>query len=789
MPSDQRCLRYDNLYIVPVCHYRMEYAESVRKAFLEVQPAAVAVELPSTLSEQISTAVGRFPFLSVIFYQNDREDMIYFPIEPTDPLCEAVRSGLEADIPVHFIDLDLDEYPLIYEPMPDSYAVYRIGLKAYWEEYRKAQTHTKSNQPLKEDELREMTMAFHLRQLLKEGDRVLLVCGMAHVEGIVEKLGKPQAQPLGKVVRKNIRIFNLHPDSIREVTGEAPFLISVYETARGCHRPAEKKEEEHSPKVISLSDRRKEKSIAGWNGPPVRETKEKLLEAAIFETAETVIPTKRYVVRPITAKGTVQELMKALAKRLNLMPERLMETVPDTNSMEVSRFFNPSTLRKLEAKRENVFRFKTSEDRRDELLAFYLDLAGHSEAEISGSCTAEPCRDAAATDSRISDESAGDRISTETEGRYLQFDRQALFFAMVKRAADYYRENTGEEIRRWQMKTFFKFSRNYALITNMLIADFYQLIMAARGVADDNFAYEVWDLGSYYPWLDTGGSFETIYIRADEVWLGGKHFTLRRKYPRLRESLMRIPVKERMKEGASEDWTKEFDDAYLCSYPPEDIIIEGYGAFLKKKAIAILSEERARVEPFTNSLLDGIDVKETIRNWHQEKKIYVRENINIGGGAGSVVVIFDEDRNDDRYPWKMTWLGEHHQESDMAFYATPMTGKIVGPGISRCEYGGFMLTAPPLRLYDVWTDPFYAQARSKSEVILMAAVEYSVERHVVYVAAKPPRSWFRTFAARLNKKIVYIPIGALSPSSLKKLRVFHVLSGRQVRDFAREYIW
>jgi len=250
---------------------------------------------------------------------------------------------------------------------------------------------------------------------------------------------------------------------------------------------------------------------------------------------------------------------------------------------------------------------------------------------------------------------------------------------------------------------------------------------------------------------------------------------------------MRIP--ERRKELEPGDWTREFDDAYLCSYPPEDIIIEGYGAYLKKKAISILSEERARVEPFTNSLLDGIDVKETIRNWHHEKKIFVRENIHVGGGAGSVVVIFDEDRNDDRYPWKMTWLGEHHQESDMAFYATNMTGRIVGPGISRCEYGGFMLTAPPLRLYDVWTDPFYAQARSKSEVLLMAAIEYSVERHVVYVAAAPPRAWFRSFASRLNRKIVYIPIGALSPTSLKKLRVFHVLSGRHVRDIAKDYIW
>jgi len=752
MPSDQSFLRYDNLYIVPVCHYRMEFAEHVRKAFLQIEPSAVAVELPSTLSGQIMTAVSRFPFLSVIFYQNEREDMIYFPIEPTDPLCEAVRSGLEAGIPVHMIDLDVDEYPLLYEPMPDSYAVCRIGLRAYWEGYCRSKAQAGQREQIREDELREMAMAFHLQHLLKEGKPVLLVCGMAHVDGILEKLRKPQVQPLGRVVRDNIRIFNLHPDSIREVTGEAPFLISTYETSRGGHRPEKK---EPAPRVISLSDRKKEKAIAGWNGPPARESMPEQQAGPLFDEEQRAIPAKRYVVRPSPgehAARALQELMKALAKKLNLMPEHFAAAVPDGKAMEVTRFMESSGARRLEIKRENVFRFRTSEDRRDELMAFYFELSGQ----------------------------AG-------RGGNLQFDRQTLIYAMVKKAAEYYRENTGEEIRQWQMRTFFKFSRNYALITHMLIADFYQLIMAARGVADDNFAYEVWDLGSYYPWLDTSGQFETIYIRADEVWMGGKRFTLRRKFPRLRESLMRIP--ERRKELEPGDWTREFDDAYLCSYPPEDIIIEGYGAYLKKKAISILSEERARVEPFTNSLLDGIDVKETIRNWHHEKKIFVRENIHVGGGAGSVVVIFDEDRNDNHYPWKMTWLGEHHQESDMAFYATNMTGRIVGPGISRCEYGGFMLTAPPLRLYDVWTDPFYAQARSKSEVLLMAAIEYSVERHVVYVAAAPPRAWFRSFASRLNRKIVYIPIGALSPTSLKKLRVFHVLSGRHVRDFAKDYIW
>ena len=70
----------------------------------------------------------------------------------------------------------------------------------------------------------------------------------------------------------------------------------------------------------------------------------------------------------------------------------------------------------------------------------------------------------------------------------------------------------------------------------------------------------------------------------------------------------------------------------------------------------------------------------------------------------------------------------------------------------------------------------------------MAGLDYSIHRHVVYVAAKPPRTIFRTIAARLGRTIMYIPIGQLSPVSLKKIRVVHVLDGYDKREIARDYI-
>jgi hypothetical protein len=92
-------------------------------------------------------------------------------------------------------------------------------------------------------------------------------------------------------------------------------------------------------------------------------------------------------------------------------------------------------------------------------------------------------------------------------------------------------------------------------------------------------------------------------------------------------------------------------------------------------------------------------------------------------------------------------------------------------------------------LFDVWTDSDYEFAESKAERLLMAALDYSVERFVVYVAAKPPRTIMRSIAAHVGRKILYVPLGQLSPTKLKKLRVVHVLDNYQRRQDAKEYIW
>jgi hypothetical protein len=372
-------------------------------------------------------------------------------------------------------------------------------------------------------------------------------------------------------------------------------------------------------------------------------------------------------------------------------------------------------------------------------------------------------------------------------------DRPRVQMALFREAEHAYVLNTGEKMHRWQRRLLARYSRNLALANRELTATLFDLTIAARSIVDENYAWDVWETASRYSHQQTSTDIETVTISGEEVWLNTKRIRLRRRLPSTKRRLGNLGLKPRKKEAFPGEWASELNGASICSYPPEDMVIENFGRFLKKKGKSVLSEERATVEPFTASLLDGIDLRETIRNWHVGK-IFVRNIRKIYGDVGSVVVIFDEDvtpggENAGRYNYMTTWLGENQNESDMAFYSTFPFDRLIGPGIGRAEYGGFLMSLPARRMYDVWADPDYDFAETKAERLLLAGLDYSIQKYVVYVAAKPPRSIFRNIAARFGRTIVYLPIGQLSPVTMKKIRVVHVLDGYDKRDSAKEFIW
>jgi hypothetical protein len=668
----------DGVHILPVFHERLEAADQVRRAFDTFEFDAVAVEVPASLERAWLSAVGRLPAISVVLYETARRETVYLPVHPADPMVEAARSATERGLKLACADLDVDGYADYRDPVPDPYALLRLGPSAVWRAFRE---HPRQRDP--RDGRRESAMAFHVQQLRDEGaERILLVCGMHHVEGLVRALEAPQGIPLAPPVRRNVRVVHLHPDSLGETLGEMPFYISVYERRRR-QLPRE----------------------------PVEDF-------------------------PVAA-GKTYGPFRVLTGGRGDDPDRLATAID-----------------------------------RSARGAGWSSWRGFLENAPVG---ADPAND-----------------ETVRPG---PLDRLRLQWSLLREAEGAVHASAlDEKIEAWQRRNLARFARNLARVSGQLVVDLYDLIVAARGCVTENFAYELHRMAIAYPaQAETATDVPTARIRAEEIFDGVRRIRLTRRLPRRKgrgpESL--FGRRRRRDEEWAGEWLEKFDGEVVCSYPPEDVIIEEFGQFLKKRGKALLSEEAARTVPFTTSVLDGIDVRETIRHW-TEKTIYVREAGRVPGDVGPVVVIFDEDRDsvgEERYPYQMTWLGEHDQESDMAFYATRPEQGIVGPGICRVTYGGFLLSYPPGRLLPVWSDADYRFAETKPEVLLLAALDYARESIIVHVAARPPRPIFHQIAARLRLKILHVPIGTLSPSTVRKIRVMHVLSGHDKRKIARDYVW
>lgn len=378
------------------------------------------------------------------------------------------------------------------------------------------------------------------------------------------------------------------------------------------------------------------------------------------------------------------------------------------------------------------------------------------------------------------------RAHRETARAAVRDDRSDLLARYLFECRRYYEHEIGDRISPQSMLLLQQFARKYAAIKGMLLPDFYELLIAGRSCVSSHFCYRMWEIGTFYPPQTGPSEIEIIELRAEDVFELVSKVRMNPLAPlKPRATLPRF-LRRKDKRNPKGDPDIKFSPHSICSHQPEDLVIEGYGNYLRTKGKSFLSEEKKKVRPFETSLLDGIDLRETIRNWHTGQ-IYVQESATVRGEISSVVVIFDEDGS--KYPYTMTWLGEHYQESDMAFYATDPEEREVGPGIRKAIYGGFLMTMPPGRLFDVFGDPAYHFTMNHGERLLLAAIDYSLEKYVLYAAAKPPRSVFQTIAGRYGRRILYIPLAQLSPVMLQKIRRFHILSDKSVRDYAKDYIW
>src|ERR1051326_1093204 len=163
--------------------------------------------------------------------------------------------------------------------------------------------------------------------------------------------------------------------------------------------------------------------------------------------------------------------------------------------------------------------------------------------------------------------------------------RPKVQFDLLRDAEKEYEKSTGEKMEYWQRRMMARFTRNLASINGDLVAGVFDLAVAARSVVDDNYAYEVWQMANRYTAQKPASDLlETVNLSGEEIWLNTKKLRLRRRLPRPKQRLVPKVLKNRKKEKFEGEWAKQTDGNAICSYPPEDLVIEDYGRFLKKKA-------------------------------------------------------------------------------------------------------------------------------------------------------------------------------------------------------------
>jgi hypothetical protein len=346
------------------------------------------------------------------------------------------------------------------------------------------------------------------------------------------------------------------------------------------------------------------------------------------------------------------------------------------------------------------------------------------------------------------------------------------------------------------LSVYFRYVRNLSLIERRLTPDLYSLVIAAKQTAGDDFALALGETAREYPYADA-------FDRGDRPWWWDEPPLRmgdgRAEVPAWGTAAMtsRLPgqaiawrsceLRPKPPEPDQKVWKQRWDPYGMCSWPPEDQRIESFQRHVADQARAILGADLARSEKFTTSVQDGIDIRETLRNWHKGD-LYVKVIPPSRGSIDAVVFLFDVPADPNLYVHRATWFAEHAEESTLAFFATDPMRNLVGPGIAQAEYGGALFLYPPRLIPDIWEDPRLRRLDTLEERLLGGALLHSRERHVAVVSPKaPPASW-RRLARRHGRKLVHLPLKRFSGQLLERLRTFHVLNGKHVRSYAADFI-
>lgn len=337
------------------------------------------------------------------------------------------------------------------------------------------------------------------------------------------------------------------------------------------------------------------------------------------------------------------------------------------------------------------------------------------------------------------------------------------------------------------LSVLLKYVRNLSLMERRLTPDLYTLVSAAQQVAGDQYAIHVAETARAYAYA-SDDEYPEVRFGVDDVILPDfTQLTPVSRLPGHPKFWRSCNLQARPERKTQVEWERSWNPFGQCSWPPEDVAIENFRTHIKDAALDLLGNDLARTEKFTASIKDGLDIRETLRNWHTGD-LYVKEFPPARGNLDCVVMLFDSPADPRDYPWRITWHAENHDESTLTLFATDFTQEVIGPGVALARYGGCMFLFPPRPVPDVFRDPQFDFTDTLEERILAAGLHYSKERHIALLSHSPPGAGWRRLARKYNRKIIHVPMSRFGAATIEKLRMFHVLNGQQVRSYAADFI-
>ena len=376
-----------------------------------------------------------------------------------------------------------------------------------------------------------------------------------------------------------------------------------------------------------------------------------------------------------------------------------------------------------------------------------------------------------------------------------------------QRAAEAYSNWTKTEVTESARRETFRYMHLLAKDAGRRFPNQFEMLLAAQSAINSNFSFEWLKDCRDFPKVtdEQANSISGIPILDVPLQTYAEKITVlnierfetlqqRKPRPKLKAVESRRPNAPKANpidesKYADNKWVHQ-DHPFSCSFPQEDADMEDFAFDLVRQAREISQAKDTLTLEMSTSMGDGLDIRETLRNWHMGT-LMIREELSLGrSDIGAIVFqMCSSDDDTDRFEWRAFWQAEHHDKSHLMFYATPFQNEIIGPGIAKSEFGGFSVLPLSAIAFDPWHDPFIrAHCQHPTHALLLASALGTLERHVLYIADRPPPAWLLTLLRRSGKGVLFQKSEDVPQERLRRLKTFHILAEAGVRSYAHKYI-